>query len=89
MEIAKWWTDGGSSFPIALRLLQVGVLRRRTGRVEAVLGSLNWPVLKCPRLAGLRRPPRFKKLLRGGVQQVRVVLRALALLQLAKGASPP
>ena len=29
------------------------------------------------------------KLLRGGVQQVRVVLRALALLQLAKGASAP
>jgi len=29
------------------------------------------------------------KLLSGGVQQVRVVLRALALLQLAKGASPP
>ena len=28
-------------------------------------------------------------LLRGGVQQVRVVLRALALLQLAKGASAP
>jgi hypothetical protein len=29
------------------------------------------------------------KLLNGGVQQVRVVLRALALLQLAKGASAP
>ena len=29
------------------------------------------------------------KLLSGGVQQVRVVLRALALLQLAKGASAP
>src|SRR6476661_1859658 len=29
------------------------------------------------------------KLLTGGVQQVRVVLRALALLQLAKGASAP
>ena len=29
------------------------------------------------------------KLLSGGVQQVRVVLRAMALLQLAKGASPP
>ena len=29
------------------------------------------------------------KLLSGGVQQVRVVLRALALLQLAKGTSPP
>ena len=29
------------------------------------------------------------KLLSGGVQQVRVVLRALALLQLAKGASTP
>jgi hypothetical protein len=29
------------------------------------------------------------KLLRGGLQQVRVVLRALALLQLAKGASAP
>ena len=31
----------------------------------------------------------LKKLLSGGVQQVRVVLRALALLQLAKGASAP
>jgi putative transposase len=29
------------------------------------------------------------KLLSGGVQQVRVVLRALTLLQLAKGASAP
>jgi len=29
------------------------------------------------------------KILRGGVQQVRVVLRALALLQLAKGISAP
>ena len=29
------------------------------------------------------------KLLSGGVQQVRVVLRALALLQLAQGASAP
>jgi hypothetical protein len=29
------------------------------------------------------------KLLSGGVQQVRVVLRALALLQLARGASAP
>jgi putative transposase len=31
----------------------------------------------------------LKKLLRGGVQQVRVVLRALALAQLAKGVSAP
>src|SRR5258708_9092798 len=31
----------------------------------------------------------LKSLLRGGVQQVRVVLRALALLQLAKGVSAP
>jgi putative transposase len=31
----------------------------------------------------------LRKLLSGGVQQVRVVLRALALLQLAKGASAP
>jgi|SRR5215471_12867533 len=31
----------------------------------------------------------LRKLLRGGVQQVRVALRALALLQLAKGASAP
>jgi len=31
----------------------------------------------------------LNKLLSGGVQQVRVVLRALALLQLAKGASAP
>jgi len=30
-----------------------------------------------------------RKLLRGGVQQVRVVLRAMALLQLAKGISAP
>src|SRR6185369_15832587 len=31
----------------------------------------------------------LRKLLSGGVQQVRVVLRALALLQLAKGAAAP
>ena len=31
----------------------------------------------------------LRKLLRGGVQQVRVVLRAVALLQLAKGGSAP
>jgi putative transposase len=31
----------------------------------------------------------LRKLLRGGVQQVRVVLRALALLQLAKGVTAP
>src|SRR5713226_4582381 len=31
----------------------------------------------------------LRKLVSGGVQQVRVVLRALALLQLAKGASSP
>jgi hypothetical protein len=31
----------------------------------------------------------LRKLVRGGVQQVRVVLRALALLQLAKGVSAP
>jgi transposase len=31
----------------------------------------------------------LRELLRGGVQQVRVVLRALALLQLAKGVSAP
>jgi putative transposase len=31
----------------------------------------------------------LRKLLRGGVQQVRVVLRAMALLQLAKGVSAP
>ena len=31
----------------------------------------------------------LRKLLKGGVQQVRVVLRALALLQLAEGASAP
>jgi putative transposase len=31
----------------------------------------------------------LKKVLSGGVQQVRVVLRAMALLQLAKGASAP
>ncbi len=31
----------------------------------------------------------LRKLVSGGVQQVRVVLRALALLQLAKGASAP
>ena len=31
----------------------------------------------------------LKKLLSGGVQQVRVVLRALALLQLARGVSAP
>jgi putative transposase len=31
----------------------------------------------------------LRKLLRSGVQQVRVVLRALALLQLAKGVSAP
>ena len=31
----------------------------------------------------------IRKLLSGGVQQVRVVLRALALLQLASGASAP
>jgi hypothetical protein len=33
--------------------------------------------------------PQLAKLLSGGVQQVRVVLRALALLQLAKGAGAP
>jgi putative transposase len=49
---------------------------------------------------GMGRPPlsidiaskdqkELAKLLSGGVQQVRVVLRALALLQLAKGASAP
>jgi hypothetical protein len=49
---------------------------------------------------GMGRPPlsidiaskdqkELTKLLSGGVQQVRVVLRALALLQLAKGASAP
>jgi transposase len=32
---------------------------------------------------------KLKELLRGGLQQVRVVLRALALLQLAKGVSAP
>jgi hypothetical protein len=31
----------------------------------------------------------LRKLVSGGVQQVRVVLRALALLQLAKGVSAP
>ncbi len=31
----------------------------------------------------------LRKLLHGGVQQVRVVLRAIALLQLAKGMSAP
>ena len=31
----------------------------------------------------------LKELLKGGVQQVRVVLRAVALLQLAKGLSAP
>ena len=31
----------------------------------------------------------LRKLLSGGVQQVRVVLRAIALLQLAKGVSAP
>ncbi len=31
----------------------------------------------------------LKKLLSGGVQQVRVVLRAMALLQVAKGVSAP
>jgi hypothetical protein len=31
----------------------------------------------------------LRKLLRGGVQQVRVVLRAMALLQLAQGVSAP
>ena len=31
----------------------------------------------------------LRKLVRGGIQQVRVVLRALALLQLAKGVSAP
>lgn len=31
----------------------------------------------------------LRQLLKGGVQQVRVVLRALALLQLDSGASPP
>ena len=49
---------------------------------------------------GMARPPlrievtakdqkELKKVLSGGVQQVRVVLRAMALLQLAKGASAP
>jgi hypothetical protein len=32
---------------------------------------------------------KLQKLLSGGVQQVRVVLRAVALLQLAKGVSAP
>jgi putative transposase len=51
-------------------------------------------------LGGMGRPPlsidiarkdqrELAKLLSGGVRQVRVVLRALALLQLAKGASAP
>jgi putative transposase len=37
----------------------------------------------------LKDQKELAKLLSGGVQQVRVVLRALALLQLAKGASAP
>ena len=32
---------------------------------------------------------KLTELLRGGIQQVRVILRALALLQLAKGVSAP
>ena len=36
-----------------------------------------------------REQNKLTELLRGGVQQVRVVLRALALLQLAKGVSAP
>jgi putative transposase len=36
-----------------------------------------------------KHPKELTNLLSGGVQQVRVVLRALALLQLTKGASAP
>ena len=59
------------------------------------MSELFWPILEV-----WARPPlsievapkdqkNSRKLLSGGVQQVRVVLRALALLQLAKGASAP
>ena len=52
------------------------------------------------RLAGMPRPPlpfrlrprdrtELEGMLRGGVQQVRVVLRVLSLLQLDRGASAP
>ena len=45
------------------------------------------PALRLP--LSKKHRSELEDLLQGGVQQVRVVLRALALLQLADGASPP
>ena len=48
-----------------------------------------WLVTPCGSQPERRINEELKRLVRGGVRQVRAVLRAVALLQLAKGASAP
>ena len=48
-----------------------------------------WHVLPCALKITSKDKKELRKLLSGGVQQVRVVLRALALLNLAEGVSAP